>query len=136
LSWRNRGDIATSKLCRIRITERLFELIFQNRERLCWEYLSIKWKDIQDAVGAAEQEGWEEILCANIEKEIAMTKDDAAIRVEKRAEAEKKQDEEEAKEAKMDEFLAYVNGMDGQVRLELTATMDGAWQKRSSGKDI
>ena len=35
----------------------------------------------------------------------------------------------------MDEFLAYVNGQDGQVRMGLTATMDGAWQKRSSGNN-
>ena len=94
-----------------------------------------KWKDIQDAVGASQQEVCEEVLCANIEKEVAATKADAHKKAEEWAKTEGKQDDEEAKAVKVEEFLAYINGLDGQVRVGLTATMDGAWQKRSSGSN-
>jgi hypothetical protein len=94
-----------------------------------------KWKNIQDAVGAAQQEVCEEVLCANVEKEIAATKINAQKKAEEWTKTEGKQQDEEAKEAKMEEFLAYVNGQDGQVRMGFTVTMDGAWQKRSSGNN-
>jgi hypothetical protein len=77
-----------------------------------------KWKDIQDAVGAAQQEVVKK-FCANIEKEIAATKADAKKKAEEWAKTEGKQDDEEAKAVKMEEFLAYVNGLDGQVRWDL-----------------
>ena len=57
-----------------------------------------KWKDIQDTVGAAQQEVCEEVLCANIEMKIAATKADAKKKAEEWAKAEGKQDDEEGME--------------------------------------
>jgi hypothetical protein len=74
-------------------------------------------------------------LTENTEKEIVLTLADAEKKVNEWAATteEGKQADDEAKRTKLEEFLVYVNGPDGQPRLGLTAAMDGAWQKRSSG---
>jgi hypothetical protein len=94
-----------------------------------------KWKDIQEAVGAAQQEVCEDVLAANTEKEMALTLSDAEKKVNEWADTteEGKTADDEAKRVKLQEFVEYVDGQDGQPRLGLTAAMDGVWEKRSSG---
>jgi hypothetical protein len=98
-----------------------------------------KWRDIQEAVGAAQQEVAEEVLMENIEKEIAATKQDADKKLQEwmqTTEEGKAANDTEQQQAKLDdEFLVFVSGTDGECQLGLTAGMDQAWQKQSSGNN-
>jgi hypothetical protein len=81
-----------------------------------------KWKTLQDAVGAAENQLYKEICKENIKLVIA--------NYQERAEPQLAafQGTEEEKEAKRCEILRVVDG-----RIGIDAGVDGAWQKRAGG---